>query len=157
MGPLRGVAAGLVIGAALFAAGLGAPTRAESPPSAACRSWNGPPVQSRSLLTCFYEASRRASAAVGRQVAFETQDRASDATAAAFANAATVASDALVNLAAEPGGASALAGLTEVRIAAGAEPSATRADQVITVVIVPSRSSAGLPTIAQIERAATGR
>jgi hypothetical protein len=120
-----------------------------------CRSWStAAPLSPAALSRCFYKASVRVSRVAKHTVSFETQDSASEETALALADAATVTSEALVNLVDRPGGKVALARITTVRFAIGSEPSAHLANGVLTVTIAPSRGIAGRPTEGQIEIAA---
>jgi hypothetical protein len=119
----------------------------------ACPSAPTAPLSPQTLFMCFYKASARASRAAQHRVGFETRANANPETAPSFAQAATIASEALINIAGRPGGKSALTRVTGVLVAPGAEPSASLSDGVLTVTIVPTRGVAGRPSIGQIERA----
>ncbi|MFI4933266.1 MAG: DUF4908 domain-containing protein [Caulobacterales bacterium] len=120
----------------------------------ACPSAAATPLSPLALSECFYQASIRTSRAARHVVSFETRTDANPETAPSFADAVTVTSEALVNVAGRPGGTSALARIHNVVIARGADPSARLSDGVLTVTIVPSRGVAGRPSTGQIERAA---
>jgi hypothetical protein len=109
------------------------------------------------LFNRFYQASVRASRAAQHQVAFETREDAEPATAAYLADAAMIASEALVNLGARPAGKALLAHIVDVVIAQGPRPAAALQRGVLTVTIVPSQGVAGRPSSRRIERAAGAR
>jgi Domain of unknown function (DUF4908) len=118
-------------------------------------------VGPQTLSACLFQASVRASRAARHLVIFETGTSAkaqgpvwTPETAALFADAAKVTSEAVVNIAGRPGGMSALARITDVRVAVGAEPAASLADGVLKITLLPSRGIAGRPSTAQIEQAA---
>lgn len=111
-------------------------------------------LSAQGLFTRFYQASVRASRVAQHQVAFETGQDAEPATAAYLADAAMVASEALVDLAARPAGKALLARINDVVISQGVRPGAALQRGVLTVTIVPAQGVAGRPSSRRIERAA---
>lgn len=109
------------------------------------------------LFSRFYQASVRASRAAQHQVGFETREDAEPASAAYLADAAVVASEALIDMAAQPKGKAELARIVDVVIAQGARPAAFLQKGVLTVTIVPSEGVFGRPSSRRIERAAGAR
>ncbi|MGH6955922.1 MAG: DUF4908 domain-containing protein [Caulobacteraceae bacterium] len=109
------------------------------------------------LFSRFYQASVRASRAAQHQVGFETREDAEPASAAYLADAAVVASEALVDMAARPDGKAELARVADVVIAQGKKPGATLQKGVLTVTIVPKEGVFGRPSSRRIERAAGAR
>jgi len=116
-----------------------------------------PSLSPQGLFRAFYQATLRASRAAGHQVAFETLQDADPTTAAPVADAASVASEALLEMAAAPGGKAALGHIIDVRIAQGAKPGATLKKGVLTVTIVPAQGVFGRPSSRRIERVAWPR
>lgn len=106
------------------------------------------------LFNRFYQASVRASRAAQHQVGFETREDADAASAAPLADAAVVASQALVDLSGRPDGKTVLARIADVVIAQGARPSAVLQKNTLTITIVPTDGVAGRPSSRRIERAA---
>jgi hypothetical protein len=102
----------------------------------------------------FYQASVRASRAAQHQVGFETAQDAEPSSAALMADAAMVASQAVVDMASRPADRPLVARISDVIIAQGGKPNATFAKGVITVTIAPSQGLAGRPSSRRIERAA---
>jgi hypothetical protein len=111
----------------------------------------------QALFRTFYQASLRASRAAGRQIAFETREDADASTAAYFADAATVASEALVEVAGLHGGRAALSHITDVVVGEGAKAGAAVQKGVLTVTIVTGQGVFGRPSSRRIEKAAWGR
>jgi hypothetical protein len=116
-----------------------------------------PSLSPQALFRIFYQASLRASRAAGHQIAFETLQDADPVSAGPVADAASVASEALVEIAAEPGGKAALGHLIDVAIAQGAKPSVVLQKGVLTVTIVTSENIFGRPSSRRIERVAWSR
>jgi hypothetical protein len=115
------------------------------------------PLSPAALLIRFYQASIRASRVAQRQVGFETREDAEPATAAVVADAALVASEALVGIAARPDGKRLLSRIDDVMIAQGAKPAAALLNRVLTVTIVPAKGYAGRPSSRTIQYAAGAR
>jgi hypothetical protein len=111
-----------------------------------------PSLSLQALFRTFYQASLRASRAAGRQIGFETQQDADATTASYLADAASVASEALVDIASLPGGKAGLSHLTDVVIAQGPRPGAGLQKGVLTVTIVTSQGVFGRPSSRRIER-----
>jgi hypothetical protein len=116
-----------------------------------------PPLSPTGLFNRFYQASIRASRVAQHQVGFVTREDAEPATAAYIADAAQVASEALVDMAGAPNGKSRLARIIGVVIAQGGKPNATMQRGVLTVTIVPAQGVFGRPSSRKIERAAGAR
>jgi hypothetical protein len=106
------------------------------------------------LFTRFYQASVRVSRAAQHQIAFETRQDAEAASAAYLADAAVVASEALVDMASRPQDKAMLAHVVDVVIAQGGKPNAAMQHGVLTITIVPSQGVFGRPSSRKIERAA---
>jgi hypothetical protein len=113
-----------------------------------------PSLSPQALFRAFYQASLRTSRAAGHQIGFETKEDADAATSAYLADAATVASEALVDIAARPGGKAGLGHVTDVVVAQGPKPAAVLQKGVLTVTIVSSQGVFGRPSSRRIERAA---
>jgi hypothetical protein len=109
------------------------------------------------LFSRFYQSSIRASRAAQHQIGFATREDAEAATAAALADAAQVASEALVDMASAPNGKALLARIVGVMIAQGGKPNAAMQRGVLTVTIVPAQGVFGRPSSRRIERAAGAR
>src|SRR5580698_1073445 len=108
----------------------------------------------QALFRTFYQASLKASRAAGRQIAFETKNDADSTTAAFFADAAQVASEAIVDIASRPGGKAGLSHITDVFIGLGAKPGAVLQNGVLTVTIVSGQGVFGRPSSRRIEKVA---
>jgi len=109
------------------------------------------------LFTRFYQASVRASRAAQHQVGFETREDAEPGTAAAMADAAMVACEAMIDMASRPDARRVLARITDVLIAQGPNPAAALQGRVLTITIVPSQGVFGRPSSRRIEHAAGAR
>ena len=113
-----------------------------------------PSLSPAGLFRIFYLATLRASRAAGHQIAFETLQDADPVSAAPVADAATVASEALVGIASLPGGKAGLGHVTDVVVAQGPKPGAALQKGVLTVTIVSSQGVFGRPSSRRIEKAA---
>jgi hypothetical protein len=116
-----------------------------------------PSLSPQALFRTFYQASLRASRAAGRTIGFETREDADATTAAYLADAATVASEALVDIASLPGGKAGLSHITDVVIAQGGKPGTLLQKGVLTVTIVTNQGVFGRPSSRRIERVAWTR
>ena len=120
--------------------------------AAALEGASGPlriaPLSPAVLFTRFYQASIRATRAAQHQVGFETREDADPGSASVLADAAMVASEALVDLSARPNGKTLLARVEDVVIAQGHKPSANLQKGVLTVTIVPAQGVAGRAVLA---------
>ncbi|HEY1750468.1 MAG TPA: DUF4908 domain-containing protein [Caulobacteraceae bacterium] len=114
-------------------------------------------ISAASLFVHFYQASVRASRAAQHAIGFETREDAEPATAPYMADAALVASEALVDIAAHPNGRATLARIADVVIAQGPRSAASLQKGVLTVTIVPAQGVAGRPSSRKIEHAAGAR
>jgi hypothetical protein len=112
------------------------------------------PLSPAALFARFYQASVRASRAAQHPLTFETKQDAEQASAAVIADAAMVASEALVDVASRTNGRTLLARVNDVVIAQGPKPSASFSKGVLTVTIVPAEGIAGRPSSRLIEHAA---
>jgi hypothetical protein len=113
-----------------------------------------PSLTPQSLFRTFYQASLRTSRAAGHQIGFETKQDADPATSAYLADAAIVASEALVDIAARPGGKAGLGHVNDVVVAQGPKPGAALLKGVLTVTIVSTQGVFGRPSSRRIEKAA---
>ena len=109
------------------------------------------------LFQRFYQASVRASRAAQHEVKFETREDAEPATAAALADAAMVASEALSDMSGQPKARRVLTRITDVVIAQGPRPAALLQGKVLTITIVPAQGVFGRPSSRRIEHAAGAR
>jgi len=109
------------------------------------------------LFARFYQASVRASRAAQHQIGFETREDAEPATAAYIADAALIASQAMIDMAARPKGKALLARIADVIVAQGSRPSAALQKGVLIVTIVPAQGVFGRPSSRRIEHAAGAR
>ena len=116
-----------------------------------------PSLSPPALFRTFYQASLRTSRAAGRQIGFETREDADATTAAYLADAASVASEALLDIASLPGGKAGLSHLTDVVVAQGQKPGASLQKGVLTITIVTSEGVFGRPSSRRIERVAWQR
>ncbi|HVN01190.1 MAG TPA: DUF4908 domain-containing protein [Caulobacteraceae bacterium] len=112
------------------------------------------PVSPTQLWNRFYQDSIRASRVALHQIGFETGQDADLASSAAVADAASVASEALVDIAGKADGRRLLARISDVVIAQGPRPGASLQKGVLTITIVPSQGVFGRPSSRRIERAA---
>src|SRR5579872_3553499 len=87
----------------------------------------------QALFNRFYQASIRASRAAQHQVGFVTREDAEPATSALLADAVMLTSQALVDVAAQPGGKALLARVDQVVVGQGPRPSVTLLHGVLTV------------------------
>jgi hypothetical protein len=134
--------------------------------SAAAFDGASPPLRLGSLsasqlLDEFYQASFRASRYAHHEIGFEASKDAGPAgrdaepkTAAAFADAARVASEAIVDISARPNGRLILTRLDDVVITVGGKPNAALQKGRLTITIVPKDGPFGRPSSRRIERAA---
>ena len=149
-----------VIAGAALALFVGRAAATAQPTSTLASAFGCPPAAATRFGVCdlsasLYQASVRASRAARHEVMFETGTNADPETASAYADAATRSGDAIWYLASRPAGKAALAHLTRVTVAAGAEPSAELVDGALIVTIVPARGAAGRPSATEIEQALT--
>ena len=112
------------------------------------------PLSPAALFNRFYQASVRASRAAQHQVTFENREDAEPATSALLADAAAVASQAVVEMASRPADKTLIARLVDVVIAQGPKPNVTMQKGVLTVTVVPTQGIAGRPSSRRIEKGA---
>jgi len=112
------------------------------------------PMSPAALFNRFYQASIRVSRAAQHQIGFETREDADANTAGYYADAVTVTSEALVEIAALPGGKAGLSHVTDVVIAEGPKPGAALQHGVLTVTIAANEGVFGRPSSRRIERVA---
>ena len=112
------------------------------------------PVSPFQLRDDFFQASVRASRYARHEIIFETGKDADAPSSAALADAAAVASQAIVNVASRPNGRIILARIDDVQITQGGKPNAMLQKDRLVVTIVPKQGVAGRPSSRRIERAA---
>ena len=98
------------------------------------------------LYNHFYQMSVRASRAARHTIGFETAKDAEAATAGPMADAASVASEALLDIATRIDGRAVLSHVSDVLIAQGARPNVALQRGVLTVTIVPAQGVFGRPS-----------
>jgi Domain of unknown function (DUF4908) len=111
-------------------------------------------VSPTQLATEFYQASVRASRFARHEIVFETGKDADVTTAGELADAAAIASEAIVDVAARPNGRLILARINDVVITQGGKPNAALQKNRLIVTIVPKDGLGGRPSSRRIERAA---
>jgi hypothetical protein len=109
------------------------------------------------LFNRFYQASIRASRAAQHEVEFVTREDAEPSTAAEIADAATVACEAMVDMASRPAAKRVLARIADVVIAQGPTADAVLQGRVLTITIDPAQGVFGRPSSRRIEHAAGAR
>ena len=114
-----------------------------------------PTLGPEALLQRLAQASARASRAARRLIPFEAD--ASPETAPLVADAAMVAAEAVVRLAADPSGREALSGVNKVTLVEGRRPGASLRGGVILITITPQDGLAGRPSSERILAATGGR
>jgi hypothetical protein len=123
------------------------------------RGPSGPITLSRVELSQLFRrmlaASARASRAAGRPIEIEAVGP-DAASSSIMADAALVASQAVVDLAAEPGGRARMAQIYRLEIAPGPLQGASRRAGVVSITVTPSRGLFGRPSSAMILRALGG-
>ncbi len=102
----------------------------------------------------FYQESVRVSRFSRHIIGFETGKDADPATSGAIADAAQIASEAIVDVAARPNGRLILSRINDVVITEGGKPNAALQKDRLIVTIVPKDGVAGRPSSRRIERAA---
>ena len=110
-------------------------------------------IRPEALLSHFVQQSRRASRAVRKRIVFETGADATAATAILFADAATIASDAVARFAGRADAPGVLRRLDTVRITTGRRPGAVVTRDTLEVTIAPQLGVAGRPSSERIIRA----
>ena len=112
------------------------------------------PLTATQLRDEFYQASVRATRYARHEIGFETGKDAEPKTAAALADAAHVASEAIVDISARPNGRLILTHIDDVVVTEGARPNAALQKGRLTITIVPKDGIFGRPSSRRIERAA---
>ena len=112
------------------------------------------PMSATALLERFYQDTFRATRAARHEIIFETGKDAEPATAAAVADAAQLATEALVDIAARPNGRLILSRIEDVVITQGGKPSVALQKGVLTVTLVAKAGVFGRPSPRRIEKAA---
>jgi len=113
------------------------------------------PMSPQAVFERLTQASLRASRAARRPMYFEAE--ATPASSALIADAAVLASLAIVRLAQGEAGRAALARFNRVRFEAGKSADADLKDGVLSVTVAPQAGLAGRPSSERILRAAQGR
>lgn len=111
------------------------------------------PINPVQLRDNFYQASFRASRFARHEIAFETGRDAEPGTATAYADAAQVTSEAIVDIAALPNGRLLLTRFNDVVITQGGRPNAVLQKGKLIVTIVAKDGVAGRPSSRRIARA----
>jgi Domain of unknown function (DUF4908) len=111
------------------------------------------PVSPMQLTERFYQDSVRATQHARHEIVFETGKDADPSTAGPVADAAAVASEALVDVASRPNGRLILSRIDDVVITQGGKPNAALQKNRLVVTIVPKQGVAGRPSSRRIERA----
>jgi hypothetical protein len=111
------------------------------------------PISALQLGGDFYQASVRASRFARHEIVFETEKDAEPATSAAYADAAQVTSEAIVDIAALPNGRLLLTKFNDVVITQGSHPNAVVQKGKLIVTIVPRGGVFGRPSSRRIARA----
>lgn len=119
-----------------------------------CAPLRIPQLGPEGLALRFAQASDRASRAAQHAIEFETGRDAEPETAGVIADAATVASEALVGMAAAAPARAALARILDVVITQGSRPAVALRRGVLTVTVDPRQGLFGRPSSRVIERAA---
>lgn len=114
-----------------------------------------PTLGPEALLQRLAQASARASRAARRLIPFEAD--ASPETAPLVADAAMLAAEAVVRLAADPDGRQALSSVDKVTLVEGRRPGASLRGGVILITITPEDGLAGRPSSERILAAAGAR
>lgn len=112
-------------------------------------------ISPSALLGHFVRQAVRSSRAAGRSLRFETASDATLATSTLFADAATLAAEAITRVGARRDGARLLSPLRRVRIAVGAQPAAALSGDALQITIAPRQGLAGRPSSDRIARALT--
>lgn len=125
--------------------------------SAAALAGNGAPLRlqpmgPQALLERLAQASARSSKAAKRLIAFDAD--ATPASSALIADAALIASEAMVRLSRQPDGRAALANVKQVRLSEGRKPGAQLAGGVMKITVAPAQGLAGRPSSEKILAAA---
>jgi hypothetical protein len=113
------------------------------------------PMSPQAVFERLAQSSLRASRAARRPMYFEAE--ATPASSALIADAAILASLAIVRMAQGPEGRAALARFSRVRFAAGKTVEADLKDGVLSIVVAPQAGMAGRPSSEKILRAAQER
>lgn len=116
-----------------------------------------PQVSPEAFVQRFELASDRASRAMQHQVGFETRQDAEPESAGAIADAAAVASQALIDMSGRPADRPALSHIADVVIAQGGRPGAALRKGVLVITIDPRQGVSGRPSSHMIEKAAGAR
>jgi hypothetical protein len=111
------------------------------------------PISPLQLRDNFYQASFRATRFARHEIAFETLKDAEAATSAAYADAAQVTSEAIVDIAALPNGRLLLTKFNDVVITQGSHPNAVLQKGKLVVTIVARDGVFGRPSSRRIARA----
>jgi hypothetical protein len=111
------------------------------------------PISPVQLRDDFYQASFRATRFARHEIAFETERDAEAATSAAYADAAQVTSEAIVDIAALPNGRLLLTKFNDVVITQGSHSNAVLQKGKLIVTIVAKDGVFGRPSSRRIARA----
>jgi hypothetical protein len=121
----------------------------------ACAPLRLPTLSPQAVFDRLTQATLRSSRAARHLVAFDAEG--SPGSSALIADAATIATIAIIHLAQRRDGAALLARLHSVRLEEGRKPQASLKDGVLRIVVAPAQGLAGRPSSQRIVRAASGR
>lgn len=128
-------------------------------PEGAAASMSGPaqPIRLRSvgvvgLTRALFEASARSTHAAQHLIGYEAPN-ADPGNDGLIADAALVTSDAMVGLAAHPGGRALMSRISRVFLHSGREPAAWVRDRVLMISITPAEGLAGRPSSLRVQQA----
>lgn len=109
-------------------------------------------ISPQALLGHFVRQAVRASRSAGRKIRFETESDATPATSTLFAEAATIAAEAVVRSASRPGGDRLVGRLRRVSFVEGLQPAAAVHGEVLRITVAPQYGHAGRPSSERIVR-----
>lgn len=126
--------------------------------AAAALTGGGPPLRlqpmgAQALLERLGQASARASRSARRLIAFDAD--ASPASSALIADAAAVASEALVRIGRRPNGRAVLARVKQVRLTEGRRATVQLVNGALQITVAPAQGLAGRPSSDRIAAVAT--
>ena len=109
-------------------------------------------ISPQALLGHFVRQAVRASRSAGRKIRFETDSDATPATSTLFADAATIAAEAVVRYSGRTDSGGLLRRLRRVSIVEGAQPAAAVQGDALRITVAPRYGLAGRPSSERIVR-----
>ena len=109
-------------------------------------------ISPEALLGHFVRQAVRASRSAGRKIRFVTESDATPATSTLFADAATIAAEAVVRSAGRAGGGGVVGRLRRVSFVEGPQPAAAVRGDVLRITVAPRYGLAGRPSSERIVR-----